>query len=187
MADFHEITCPECKGSGHGHCCDTRASMTHHMCLRCNGKKVVAKRLFVDVDDTLALYDKVGPNPFGTYMGTSYSVNEKLVWGIRDYRLRNPDTLIVVWSGGGKEYVEMWLDTLELTDLVTPMGKDGTSMALALEEPSIVVDDLEAKDFPPRTHGPFDWPEPLCFWGVCEGECICGPCGIPYCECGEDE
>jgi len=111
-------------------------------------------RLFVDVDDTLILYDKAGPNPYGVYMGTPYSINERLVEGIREFANSG---LVTVWSGGGRDYVIEWLKKLGLDDVAFAMTKDASTLHF-IEEDSIVVDDM---DVPWRTHFPNEWPEEI--------------------------
>jgi hypothetical protein len=52
-----------------------------------------------------------------------------------------PFTTIIVWSGGGKAYAELWGRRLMLPSTVRYMGKtDGTVV------PDIAVDDQELKD-----------------------------------------
>ena len=60
-------------------------------------------RYFFDCDDTLVLYGNPGPNPYGYYMDTPYEVNSRLIEGIKELHEREPEALIVVWSGGGRE------------------------------------------------------------------------------------
>lgn len=114
------------------------------------------KRLFVDVDDTLVLYNKVGPNPLGLYMGTPYSFNTRLVDGIREFHRENPASLIVIWSGGGKDYASMWAFSLGLSAFITPMTKDIESIKVMVREGDVVIDD---EPVPGRTHSPTEWPE----------------------------
>ena len=121
------------------------------------------KRIFCDVDDTLVLYQKVGPNQYGVYMGTPFVVNERLVAGLLDLRVRDPWTLIVVWSGGGKEYAKMWMRCLGLDKIAVGMLKDETTFPL-IQEGDVVIDDDplggRRTDQPARrTHKPDEWPE----------------------------
>ncbi len=113
------------------------------------------RKLFIDIDDTLILYQHVGPNPYGVYMGTPWSTNEKLLEGIRTHAAENPTDLIIVWSGGGRQYAQMWTDQLGIDDLVFCMDKNKYAIEL-IEEGDIAVDDM---DTPWRTHDPFEWPE----------------------------
>jgi len=66
----------------------------------------------------------------------------------------HPETPIIIWSGGGKEYGEMWIVRLGLSGFAEGMLKDWQSLSL-IQEGDIVVDDL---DEPWRTHSPDQWP-----------------------------
>ena len=110
--------------------------------------------LFIDVDDTLIIYDRPAPNPYGFFQGTPWRVNQPLLDGIRRFHADNPEAQIIIWSGGGKEYTEIWIDRFGLTGLVVGMLKDHWSLSL-IQEGDIVVDDL---DEPWRTHSPDQWP-----------------------------
>lgn len=113
-------------------------------------------RLFVDVDDTLVLYQTLGPNPYGYYMGTPWQPNVRLIEGIKQFHRDYPATLITVWSGGGRAYAREWAERLGLGDIVTTVIKDESTMNL-ITSGSIVVDDtcLGGR----RTHEPHEWPE----------------------------
>jgi len=102
-------------------------------------------RLFVDIDDTLILYDLEANTPF--------TINEKLLEGIKQFQQNNPDELIVVWSGGGKEYARMWGDKLGLEG-ITYLLKDKDSFWL-VNSGDIVIDDQPMSI---RTHAPNEWP-----------------------------
>ncbi len=119
------------------------------------------KRLMIDCDDTLVLYEHtVPPNPYGLYLGTAWKPNERLIAGIRAFRISHPDALIIIWSGGGKEYARMWADRLLPGMDVVAMIKDRTTLHLCTEY-SIVVDDqsLENGNERIRTFLPNGWPE----------------------------
>ncbi len=111
-------------------------------------------RLFVDVDDTLIIYDQPPPNPYGYYQGISWRVNQTLLDGIHRFHADNPENQIIIWSGGGKEYSEILIDRFGLTGLVEGLLKDQWSLSL-IRDGDIVVDDL---DEPWRTHSPDQWP-----------------------------
>ena len=102
--------------------------------------------LFVDVDDTLILFEGDGVHPYGFYSGKGRP-NVALI-----RRMRAWDGDIVVWSGGGEEYAREVGDQL-LGDL--PFKALGKNLgALALVEPGdVVVDDAPV---PGRTHEPMD-------------------------------
>ena len=110
--------------------------------------------LFIDVDDTLIIYNRPPPNPYGYCQGIPWWVNQPLLDGIRLFHKANPETPIIIWSGGGKEYAEIWIDRFGLAGLAVGMLKDQRALAL-IQEGDIVVDDL---DEPWRTHSPDHWP-----------------------------
>ena len=110
--------------------------------------------LFVDVDDTLIIYDRPPPNPYGYCQGIPWRVNQPLLDGIRRFHADDPEAQIIIWSRGGKEYSEILIDRFGLTGLVVGMIKDQWSLSL-IQEGDIVVDDL---DEPWRTHSPDQWP-----------------------------
>ena len=110
--------------------------------------------LFVDVDDTLIIYDRPPPNPYGYYQGIPWRVNQPILDGIRRFHADNVEAPIIIWSGGGKEYAEMWIYRFGLAGLAVGMLKDHWALSL-IQEGDIVVDDL---DEPWRTHSPNQWP-----------------------------
>jgi hypothetical protein len=114
-------------------------------------------RLFVDCDDTLILWQRVdGVRADGIYFETPYLINRRLVDGILKFREGDPRALIVVWSGGGKEYAHMWARRLGLSDITVPLDKsrDGFDLIVAGD---VVVDDEDLGGR--RTHRPNEWPE----------------------------
>lgn len=113
-------------------------------------------RLFVDVDDTLVLYQRPGPNPYGVYAGTPWEPNIRLIEGVKQFAKDNPEALIVVWSGGGRAYAIEWADRLGLGDIADGLLKDSSTMHLITEE-DIVIDDMDLGGR--RTHNPYEWPE----------------------------
>lgn len=115
-------------------------------------------RLFVDVDDTLILYHtEEEPNPYGVYLGTPYSFNTRLVQGILNFAAENPESLIVVWSGGGQQYAREWADKAGLEDKVVCFDKNRHNIEELVREGDVVVDDQTQLNW--VTHGPHDWPE----------------------------
>jgi len=109
--------------------------------------------LFVDIDDTLVLYDLDTPNPCEIYDGTKYEINTKLVRNIMSFYSDNPETLIVIWSGGGREYVKGWVNKLGLEDMAVALSKDRDTLSL-IKDGDIVIDDDDL--FGKRTHSPMD-------------------------------
>ena len=100
------------------------------------------KRLFVDIDDTLVLYDTDGEiNPYGFLKDETYRANAPLVDFIHRFRERYPEALIVIWSGGGSRYAHTVSRALGLEELeVVPMLKDQTTFGMVREK-DLVVDD----------------------------------------------
>ena len=100
--------------------------------------------LFVDVDDTLILFEGDGVHPYGFYAG-QYWPNEALI-----RRMRAWDGPIVVWSGGGEEYART-VGEVVLGDLhFTALQKDERTFALV--QPGDVVVDNDPISV--RTHEP---------------------------------
>ena len=60
--------------------------------------------LYVDVDDTLVLWDNDG----------SYTINNALIRRMYNFRSLHPDAKIVIWSSGGLEYAIDWTSKLGL-------------------------------------------------------------------------
>jgi len=114
------------------------------------------KRLFVDCDDTLALFEGEGIHPYGLLHGLPWKPNKPLIQRIKDFRAKNPDALIVIWSGGGEDYARVWMERL-LSDIdADAMTKVSTAMALC-RQGDIVVDDQPLAGI--STIGPHDdWP-----------------------------
>ncbi len=75
----------------------------------------IARRLFVDCDDTLVLWlddegDVAdGPNPYGNGH-EHWKPNEELVIALENWRMRHPTIdEIILWSGGGTDWARSWL------------------------------------------------------------------------------
>ena len=104
--------------------------------------------LFVDIDDTLILWDG------NTY---DYKVNDNLVQGIIDFRQKNRGSKIIIWSGGGKDYAQLWTRKLDLDryDIINLMKIEQVVLQWVKEGDIIIDDEMEKY----RTHGPFDWPD----------------------------
>ena len=102
------------------------------------------KRLFIDCDDTLILYDTAeddAPSPYGYIHGQPYHVNEALAASVRAWAHDNPCSMVVVWSGGGERYART-IAGIALPGLaVQTMVKDATTFDLA-RSGDIVVDDM---------------------------------------------
>lgn len=66
------------------------------------------RRLFVDCDDTLILWDQAADETSGLYYGDRYRPNTSLIEAIEQFARMSPDTDIYVWSGGGVDYAGRW-------------------------------------------------------------------------------
>jgi hypothetical protein len=110
--------------------------------------------IFIDVDDTLVLWQDIDPNGEGVqnYYADSWLPNTRLIEGIKERAKIYPAQATVVWSGGGMQYAEMWVDRLGLRDLVIVMEKNVKIPKLG----DIVIDDMSITG---RTHKPHEWPE----------------------------
>lgn len=123
-------------------------------------RKMDAPRLFVDVDDTLVIYEEDGndAHPYGVYLGQPWHANKRLIQGIKNFREENPEALIVIWSGGGKQYAQEWAEQLDLIqyDIVT-MDKGFRNIEeMVRPGTDIVVDDMELVG--KLTFKPWEWP-----------------------------
>ena len=116
--------------------------------------------IYLDCDDTLALYCYFDcghdEHPFGA-LSMPWYPNEPLIAGVKAFRATNPDALIVVWSGGGKDYARTFAERLLPGIYDTTMDKWGD--ALKLPRPGdIVVDDCVI--ITAGTHYlPDEWPD----------------------------
>lgn len=120
------------------------------------------KRLFVDVDDTLVIYEDPAtegqPHPYGVYMRIPWHPNIALVAGVRDFRRLYPHALIVIWSSGGQEYATLCADLLFPGLDVTPLAKVRREFGLVRPD-DIVVDDMaESLRIPAPVLKPDEWP-----------------------------
>lgn len=126
------------------------------------------KRLFVDCDDTLIIYDNIAcswpdkpcdvhDHPFAILRGESYKINGPLVESIKAYIYDNPCALVVIWSGGGAQYARAIADiALPGVDVVT-MIKDKTTFYM-VRSGDIVVDDMaQTVDVPTKVYQPDEW------------------------------
>ncbi len=127
------------------------------------------KRLFVDCDDTLIIYDNIAcswpdepcevhGHPFGVLRGEPYKINEPLAASIKAYVEDNPCALVIIWSGGGAKYARTIADiALPGVDVMT-MIKDKTSFHM-VRPGDIVVDDMSL-DVPTKVYRPDEWVHP---------------------------
>lgn len=100
------------------------------------------KRLFVDCDGTLLLFPEYDtPDSQINVMGTV--TNQPLVDAIERWAQWHPDSEVVVWSGGGREYAAqaMRLFIAPVVERCTSWSKD-TRLPVAGD---LVVDDMELR------------------------------------------
>jgi len=57
------------------------------------------RTVFVDVDDTLIIYETGGTHHWGDIYGEPYTPNQKLIDKLKTFKGN-----IVIWSGGGRDY-----------------------------------------------------------------------------------
>jgi len=103
----------------------------------------VNKRIFIDCDDTLILY---GPDevlhPLGFSKGDPFTVNQPLVTFIRKFVRLFPESLVVIWSGGGSRYT---LECAKSAGVALPdfayLVKDSSTFSLVRSH-DIVIDDM---------------------------------------------
>lgn len=95
-------------------------------------------RIFCDVDDTLVFWTKNGNgNPM---VGSDWRANQDLIDLI--YTLGdNPDNEVIVWSGGGKPYAELWARRF-FPDLEWQALDKVNNLGLP-EKGDLVIDDME--------------------------------------------
>jgi len=101
------------------------------------------RRLFVDCDDTLIIWEGAGdgPHPYGAG-AEGYHVNEPLVRAIGALLQRNQDIDLFIWSGGGRGYAQTWANEVHFDPEPTALAKD-TGLVRAGD---IVVDDMLASE-----------------------------------------
>ena len=112
--------------------------------------------IFVDVDDTLVLYDppRSGPHPYGVYDGIPWKPNERLIEGLK--AAAKAGDKVIVWSGGGGRYAGWWVQQLELGDYVQECWtKTDTALRILVKLEDVVIDDQPVIG---RTHEPDQWP-----------------------------
>lgn len=114
------------------------------------------KRLFVDCNDTLILYENSNHvNPYGFVHGQPYRINQPLADSVKLWVEDNPCSLAIIWSGGGAQYARAIADiALPGVDVMT-MIKDETSFHM-VRAGDIVIDDMELK-VPVKVLRPNEW------------------------------
>ena len=110
-------------------------------------------RIFIDIDDTLILWDSPGIHPYGgKNLGDESEVNESLVTHAR--RHAEEGHQLIFWSGGGKDYAEEMVTWLipDLAENAIFLTKNKTAFPL-VQPDDIVVDD---QPITVRTHTPLE-------------------------------
>ena len=124
--------------------------------------------LFVDCDDTLILFcfqpgeacPHGGVHPYGASESYPQVPNERLIAGMRQFRVDNPEALIVIWSGGGAWYAMSVIKRLNIHDLqAQAWDKFGHSFDFVTEG-DIVVDDQAPlqRALTSQQFKPMEWP-----------------------------
>ena len=110
--------------------------------------------IFLDVDDTLILYDDthktstkdVQVHLHGVLKGERFTVNDELVERVMEFAAGRGEA-VVVWSGGGADYARMvvksYVPRLTAAPSVHYLTKDEWSYGI-VSPGDIVVDDLQA-------------------------------------------
>ena len=91
--------------------------------------------VFIDVDDTLILFDNGGINPYGVINGKSYRPNLALIDKLKDF-----DGDIIVWSGGGRDYALMVAKKVLPKELRYMVGSKGIGIR-NVKHGDIIIDD----------------------------------------------
>ena len=118
----------------------------------------MSKRIFVDCDDTLILYESGGDgvfHPGGVPRGEPHTYNRPLVDSVRAFANDHPCALVVVWSGGGAQYARVIADIALPGVNVAALIKDRTTFDL-VRPGDIVVDDQDI-GVPAKVFRPDEW------------------------------
>lgn len=91
--------------------------------------------IFVDVDDTLVLFDGDKVNPYGVINGKPYKPNLALI-----EKLKNFKGHIVVWSGGGRDYARMVAKIVMPKELRFTVGSKVAELS-TFQAGDIIIDD----------------------------------------------
>lgn len=115
--------------------------------------------LFVDCDDTLELYicddsNCDGTHPFGALHRDGHP-NTRLIEEIKKWRAANPDSMFVVWSGGGNRYAERFAQAYFPDERIVCLDKFGCNMELPKKD-DIVIDDMDIVTDAP-VQNPREW------------------------------
>ena len=96
----------------------------------------MSRRIFIDCDDTLILWDVWAKAPL-VWEEMHYYINEPLMQRIKNWHEAHPEDTFFVWSWGGLQYANMWNGRLRLAEFCTSLEKDDT----LIRPGDIVVDD----------------------------------------------
>lgn len=97
------------------------------------------KTIFIDIDNLLILRKAYLDDATEYDLNGSYDINYKLVNIIKEFRQKNPWSLIIFWSTCGAESVKYWLKKLDLEKIVVPLEKNQTNLQLITPN-DIVID-----------------------------------------------
>ena len=97
----------------------------------------MSKTVFVDVDDTLIIYQGDSIHPYGVINGEPYEPNYKLI-----ERLKKFDGKIVIWSGGSRDYARAVAKKVLPEELRYIIGSKFEDFC-TIKDGDIVVDDQE--------------------------------------------
>lgn len=101
------------------------------------------RRLFVDCDGTLVLWDDEHVlGTYGVYDGERFMYNTELIERVHQFVHHHPNVMLVVWSGGGKDYARMWGERCFPHLFFVSMIKDKTTFELVGQD-DIVIDDIK--------------------------------------------
>ncbi len=98
--------------------------------------------IFVDVDDTLVLFDGKKINPYGVINGKPYKPNLALI-----EKLKNTKEDIIVWSGGGRDYAKM-VAIKVLPEEIRFMVGDKVMDMQSVKSGDIIIDDQKENFVP---------------------------------------
>ena len=115
----------------------------------------MSKRLFVDCDGTLILYDRDGAHPGGVPTGEPHAYNRPLIDSVRAFIHDHPYALVAVWSGGGASYARVIADVALPGMNVAALVKAEETFDL-VRSWDIVVDDQPIA-VPARVFRPDEW------------------------------
>jgi hypothetical protein len=119
-------------------------------CVKCQ------RRIFVDVDDTLVLWQTNSLKPDGEYLGTPYTYNRPLIAALKCHYTDHPGAMIVIWSGGGRSYAKRFAEQIFGGRHIVTLGKEPDTVSL-IRDGDIVIDDMVDFTHSGKQYGPTEW------------------------------